>query len=574
MMKLTKNRRICIRAAWLLVFAVALTTCEFRTGIANRHALKIAEQLLDENPDSALRVLNTVQTGLLDQLHHARYQVLRVRAKDKMDMDVTSDTAVFLARNYLVEKMDRYAAMACFVTANIYGYQEKTSLAITDYMKVDDLLAESDDYVLRSAVCYNLARIYYLQRLHAESLTYLKKAQLFDNLAGTDDKYKIYTLEYTALNYIFTHETDSALYYLNKALNLDITNYDEGRIYVNVALALRDAAQYAEAKRKCFQAMSLVDTTDLLVKGRLYLTLATIYNKTKYSDSAYIIAYQAKDLLDNRGNLIDLTDLYKLLSELEMKNRNMEKYAVYQEKYEGYLSLRKRTDDKIKEEQEKQRDNYISYMQDERNRLLIRNLRQRNIIIFLCSVLIIIPGGYLFWRYRKKKSRELKKERKRRKKLERERQQYTETIESIRKMMNDERMKVFFRIGDLVELKNISYVKQNEKELRIQIKKILNYYRWDDVYPVINDMHNGLFDRIRADFPDLSAKEYQTCCLIVMGFGLVIVSVILDEDSRTAQNRQTQIRKELGIGPRGDIRAFFASRYGITEPDEQDNNDH
>ena len=556
-MKLNRIPAIIVRHILIIVLTILICACGLQDRWRNRQLMNNAEQLLVNMPDSALHLLNSVSTGLLDQRDHARFLVLRTRAKEKNGMDISPDSLIFEACDYLVEKKDKYAALACFVSASVYDVKGNLTKAVNDYRKAAELVTGSND-LLKGTIHYNLGRVYYLQKLYSESLPYVKRAKIYEDLAGIKDDSKVYTLELIALNYLYLSETDSSLLYFDKALLLASRNNDlhtRKRISQGMAVSLREAGEYWASKEKCWQVLASKAPEDSIITGRIYLTLARIYDETGHTDSAYLYGYRSLPLLGESDDIIDRKDLNMLLASAERKMNHPEKALHFEQLYKAYVFAVRHAEQQVEEERKKYRDYEFQQMQDTNNRLLIHSLRQRNIIIILVSVLIVIIGIFFFRRYRKRQAD----------RLVQERQQYTEAIESIRTMMNDERMKVFFRIEDLVELKNLSYEKQNGKQIREQIKKMLNYYRWDDVYPVINDMYNSLFDRIRADFPQLTVKEYQTCCLIVMGFGLVIVSVILEEDSRTSQNRQTQIRKELEIEPRSDIRAFFINRYDLKE---------
>ena len=562
-MKLTKRQITHLMTASLFILLASLTSCEYRTEINNRNAMEQAELLLDESPDSTLQLLNTVQTGLLDQLHYARYQVIRARAKDKLNMEITSDTTVFLARDYLVYKKDDYAALSCFVTGNIYGYRGKNSLALMDYMKAVEQVKD-DDYKLKIRIYFNLARICFSQRLYMESLEYAKRAQLYENQTEINKMHKVYILELIGLNYVFLNETNNAMLYFEKGLNLlDKSDLYVGHIFSNIALALRDMGQYPEAKRKCFQAMSLFDQADSLKTGRLHLILGTVYHKTGVNDSAYINAYQAKIRLDKVGNIKDLTDMYALLSIVESEKGNIIQAAVFKTTSEMYVSMKKYGDDLQHMVQAKEDTNLIK--QAELDRTLIQSLMWRNISIILTSILIITFGILFFRWYRRRQEARMKEELNGQQlQFDELETQYRDELESIKTMLNDERINRLYRIDDLAELRKYM-LERNDKQVRYQIKKILSYNTWDDIYPIIDSLYPDLLERIKNDYPGFTLMEFKTCCLLLMGFGGITIAAILnDTNVGTVYNRSTAIREKMELEQRMDIKESILNKYNVS----------
>ena len=399
MMKLTKKQITCLKKGLFLVSLFALTACEYRTVISNNCTIDNAGLLVQENPDSTLKLLEPIQTGLLNPLYYARYQIINTWAKSKLNMSITLDTDIFLARDYLIEYNDKYAAGACFVTAGIYRDNHKTSLAVADYNKACELLQNSDDHLLKGSTYYNLAREYYGQKLYLESLHYTKKAQQCFNLIKLE-KYSSYIYEMIGLNYLFTHETDSAMCYFDKALAINSDSYNQGNLYGYISIALRNAAQYPEAKHKCFEAMRFA--SDSLLIGQLHLILATVYDKTNQADSAYLSAYQAKPSIDKAGHIVDRIDLYNLLFRLELERGNREQATFYKGKYEGYIDVRDQSDKAVREEQQKRRQEDTQAIQEKLNRSLIQTLVLRNTLIILVSVMAVALGIFFFHKYRKK----------------------------------------------------------------------------------------------------------------------------------------------------------------------------
>ena len=71
----------------------------------------------------------------------------------------------------------------------------------------------------------------------------------------------------------------------------------------------------------------------------------------------------------------------------------------------------------------------------------------------------------------------------------------------------------------------------------------------DSLYEVMNDLHNGFFERLRDKFSDLNEDEFRICCLTYAKFDSMEISIIMGLSVNTIQMKRSSIRKKLGIPP-------------------------
>ena len=81
----------------------------------NRHADKMmarAESLMDEHPDSAMNLLDSIDSKLLrGERRHALHGLLSTQARDKNYIDQTSDSIMAPVTEYFDRTGDRYHRM-------------------------------------------------------------------------------------------------------------------------------------------------------------------------------------------------------------------------------------------------------------------------------------------------------------------------------------------------------------------------------------------------------------------------------------------------------------------------------
>jgi DNA-binding CsgD family transcriptional regulator len=111
------------------------------------------------------------------------------------------------------------------------------------------------------------------------------------------------------------------------------------------------------------------------------------------------------------------------------------------------------------------------------------------------------------------------------------------------------------------------YLRDDEKKQGQHLIKIFNKIvygqeklDWDKLYQSMNDLNDGIFDRIKKQFPQLNETEFRICCLSLAQFSNNEISILLNYSVNTIQMKRTFIRKKLGIESHGNIRDFLIKK--------------
>lgn len=80
---------------------------------------------------------------------------------------------------------------------------------------------------------------------------------------------------------------------------------------------------------------------------------------------------------------------------------------------------------------------------------------------------------------------------------------------------------------------------------------------WDILYGIINSVNNGIFDTVKAKYPNLDNVEFKILCLIYSKFSGTEIAAITQLSINTVRMRTTYIRKKLTIEKYGDIIDFI-----------------
>ena len=145
---------------YLLLSLLLLTGCNDPKHVTD--ALTRAEALMNERPDSAWAVLNTLSPDEMGQNHtRAHYALLYTQAQDKTYRDETNDSLISVAVDYYRHTDDaRRKFLSYYYKGRVYTNAKDYLNAMTCYMEAEQLAdAVGDDYL--SGLLYaELGRIY------------------------------------------------------------------------------------------------------------------------------------------------------------------------------------------------------------------------------------------------------------------------------------------------------------------------------------------------------------------------------------------------------------------------------
>jgi len=165
-----------------LLALLLLTGCNDPKSVTD--ALHRAEALMNEYPDSAWAVLNTLSPDEMGQNRtRAHYALLYTQAQDKTYRDETNDSLISIAVDYYRHTDDdaRHKFLSYYYKGRVYTNAKDYLNAISCYMEAEQLAdAVGDDY-LTGLLYAELGRIYRLYYDYPKSLeAYQKAAECYE----------------------------------------------------------------------------------------------------------------------------------------------------------------------------------------------------------------------------------------------------------------------------------------------------------------------------------------------------------------------------------------------------------
>ena len=164
------------RILFLLLGLLLLMSCNDPKHITD--ALHHAEALMNETPDSAWSVLNTLSPDEMGQNRtRAHYALLYTQAQDKTYRDETNDSLISVAVDYYRDSDDvRRKFLSFYYKGRVHFNAEDYLNATTCYMEAEQLVNKLGDDYLAGLLYSELGRIYRLYYDYPKSLEAHQKA--------------------------------------------------------------------------------------------------------------------------------------------------------------------------------------------------------------------------------------------------------------------------------------------------------------------------------------------------------------------------------------------------------------
>ena len=166
---------------FLLFILVALMSCNDPKPVTD--ALHRAEALMNEYPDSAWTLLNTISPDEMGQnRNRALYALLYTQAQDKTYRDETNDSLISVAVDYYRDTDDvRRKFLSYYYKGRVHFTTKDYLGATTCYMEAEQLADEVGDDYLVGLLYAELGRIYNIYYDYPKSLeAYQKAAECYE----------------------------------------------------------------------------------------------------------------------------------------------------------------------------------------------------------------------------------------------------------------------------------------------------------------------------------------------------------------------------------------------------------
>ena len=524
------------------------------------------EKIIEEQPDSALSILNKIENiNQLSEKDHATYCLLLTQAQDLNYITHTSDSLIKIAATYFEKSSDKQKASLSYyymgrVNADLYDALKAQEY----YLKALEVGEKTKDYHLLARICNNLGTLYNYQDIYDMALPVQKKALYYlEQVAELDSANISFVLRNIARTYVQTQQKDSAIFYFQKAMKYSTAN-NISSILLSLGNLHFDKGEYKEAEKYIDKALSLAINKKTL--DPIYLSKGELFRITGQTDSAKIyltISSKSPYLYTKAGS-------FKNLAKIALEQQNCRDYLKYSKEYEllhdsiinsshfenirmtqGMYNYQRINKEKNKFEEEAAHRMILIYQ-----------------VIILFSIIFII--GFIFIKKEQKKKKrlaKLKEEQYKRSQQyiednERQISQLTEMLHSKQKEMSEVERQLYEARKLMLEMENRQiFEKQGtflllEKDfhnssLYIRIHREddiqLGPSEWEELHQLIDATYPDFTNRLIKLYPQISIEEIHICYLVKMQLPIKKIAFIMHiTSSGVSQCRRRLYKKFTG----------------------------
>jgi tetratricopeptide (TPR) repeat protein len=519
-----------------------------------KSTLADVETYIDEHPDSALRVINSIDTNAVrGRSVKAKYALLKSIALDKNYIDTTDTRIIAPAVEYYKHHGSKDDRLKSYYYLGRIQYNggdyQKAIVTFTTALPVAEMLNDANSGLLYGAI----SDTYGMSYNRIESLQYAKKArQIFENIG---DSLRVKLSEYMEadanMNLRRWKSADSLYSILISDGKLPATI--KSRAYGNYGLLKLYSIPRDPHKAEEYFANSLRlsggSLEDANHWGAYAYSLAAVGRKAA-SDSVF----SALKLMGESGN-----DSYSYwMCNRSCLDSNYEKILLL---IEGTLASRDSISEVMLSQStaKAQRDYYAIQASNAQKAITIQGLVY---IVAISSMLMILAVIYCL-------------SYKRREKIEEERDRMIAIAETIKRQMAESDRQSSARysslkseyvllfkeryrdISELVEQylaeKKYRHFSEGRKVMYEKVEKLLkeiggDWESYEKMEMVINHKMDNLMLHFRNDFPNLKDGDYQFVICVIMGFDATTLSVIFKKPSLGAvYARKSRLKKMVSM---------------------------
>ena len=544
----------------LLLLVAGVAGC----GGAHRYdgRLVAVDSLMKSDPDSALALVEALSPDSLTTDGDRAYcDLLLTQARYKCYIKATSDSNINRALNYYShhnndrEKLTR---------AYIYKGAVMDELGHPDsamyYYKTAEATAAPDDYFNLGYVNQRMATLYRdeLSQDTAEIIHLKQAIRNFELINETN----LLISSYGHLGGVYgVSKPDSALYFLNRAIELAVKNKSTKQYTYKSKLAGIYYYHYHDYPRAKNLAMEVLrDGKDYSKENQFYYYAASSFIKMGMLDSAIYVLSQTP----LPKNAVDSMNRHQVIADINKAQKNMVAYGEYlaRSKDNQIEAITSRNNRKLKTVES---DFSIEQAKKLESATKHSNRYLTIILVIASSILVTLVWFTIHLKHILKKNAADKI------------QMETELAETIHKLqveqvkLRDKNQSVSelvgYRIDAIRELfDSIKFKKTHTPEKAISIISLpkfitevrdsyhpieieLSNQFWRNMKLSVNGEYNGIISYVESKYPNLSDREMKMFCLLCARISPQLIKLCLNQSSaKSISNyRNIIVRKKMGL---------------------------
>lgn len=526
----------------------------------DRNLLSKGETLSLRYPARALSVLDSIRfPETMSRENYCRYLIQMTVIRFALDKDVSRDSLMPDAVGIFEKQEDfKNAALAEFSLGCINTHQQKLEMAAHHMDAASALAAKTADPALLAMISQHQGDLRVKSSKTTEAIPYLRKAVHFYHQASMDYPESANASSRLAKAFSMVQNRDSALFYGYRACELAKKHNDvEGE-----ALAMQGigdlewhSGRYGQAEKAYLKALAVSESPVNKVRG--FVNLAILNYEQEKTGPVKNYVRQLESTINLVRDPYLLVSTYQFLKEWYKEVGNRNKAAEAENHFNTFLS------DIISEKKAtldwKESNRLVNLRQSYLDNRMSGQIRTRA-LVFSCLILLALV--LLVLRQNRHHRAALQEAKSNITTLQSMASEYREKEDNLRQLA----------LKHFNVLKRVALLDGMMKDLRSgQEQKIYNLFNqavyenklgfdWETFFQSINQLKNGLPEKVRMSYPQLTETEYRILILSFTGLSNKETSIILNLSVNTINSLRTSIRRKLNVPEYGDLEMFVTNQ--------------
>lgn len=545
-------RRIKKKHILLLnIFCLLLTACG-STYTDNAIILK-AESLLNEHPDSAYKLLSSInKPEQLSKSDYAAWCLHYTHAQYKLYMNIKSDSLINVAVNYYANShLKKYSGTSYYVLGCVSDLLQREKKAMLAYKKAALALDGTKEYNTLGLVTVNMGYIYELNKNYYQANICIKKSLYFFKLSGNK---KCQASSYLALSNMslqLDYPFENTLLYSNKALKL-AKDVNDTMLYYNIISRQGELLNKKNPRQAIkYLLIGFNHCPELKIRNASFL--AYIYSVINMPDSA---SFYLRIADKEKGNSeLELLKNLTGAGVFESRNDFRQAYHLIENAYLNQDSVFR----KKLQSQSYKIDKQFDLSEKEKESAALKIANRTKIICIAVLIILVLIILFLFQRRdsrNKEKQTELEIKHQ---KLEFElREKELENSKKHELLLAKLQQKIEMTLRfNRIQQGVLNPKKQEEFVETIINKVILVKSEWQYYIDETNSLFNNKITDLKEKHTELTPSDIIAIVLISLGMDISDSCVLLNSSKETMYGRRKRIKKHLGLDNEVDLEEWI-----------------
>lgn len=499
-----------------------------------------AEMLIEDNPDSALAIINhvTENKSLKTENDIAYRDLIKISIYLKQGVNLNPDSILnFAIKHYTSQNQGNRLATCYFLKGRAYKNLQQYEKAMFNFLKAIELLRNDSGLTLSGKLQYEIGEILYYQRDYDNAKKKFKIADLifvrngmhaqsfgsklnFGRCLTAEKSYKLSHDYYLSLYKVKRDSIQTALLMNEIALNF----YEWGKL---------DSSLFYY--RKAFNYPSFEKN-----KAIQYIRMADLFFDLNYVDSAFLYSNESfkydPDIRTRR-------EAFRILANCNATTKNMVQMTKFMRLYQDYTDSIRKIDAQTKV-------SYIENLHD--TKIEVENTKYNLWYVFTVLCVFLFTAGLFYWIIHRKNQKEriLLEQKQIQQKKDLRFEVITRSREAVKNGISQKK----------TELK--SYGKFSTSETRHDFilhiyAELIHFNNKDYFQKEMDSLMNQLYSKLVCRYPGLNEKEIEWACLYMLQIPADDILYLLDYNANSLKKMKQRFAIKVGVELTSKIDTFL-----------------